>query len=431
MKKDYISTNSVGEMKICDVDCNFLAKEYNTPLYVMNEEKIRDNCRKFISSIKKYYKGNSLIFYASKALSNKAIYKVLKEEGMGIDVVSGGELYTAIKSDFPMDRVCFHGNNKSIEEIDMAIKNDVRMIVICNKEELHFVDEISKKYNKKTNIMLRVRPNIKANTHEHIMTAHEDCKFGFSILNNEVVDVCKQAKTLENIELKGLHCHIGSKIQEIEPYYLLIEKLVNIYFILKDEHNIILNEINLGGGFGINYTDEDNSLKYEDIMKLISTKLMSCCKSKDIDLPFVYFEPGRSIVGNAGITLYEVGIIKEIKNIRKYISVDGGMADNPQFITYGTKFDVLSVNNPKCENKEMVTIAGKCCESGDIIAKDVWLPKVKRGDIIAICDTGAYNYSMSSNYNRLRKPAMVFVSGNNHRLVQKRETYEDIIRNDL
>ncbi len=426
-----LSTDSNDNLTIGGVSVNDICDQYNTPLYILDEDEIRKNCKIYKDAMDKYYDGNGLILYASKAFSCMQMYRIVESEGLGIDVVSGGELYTALKAEFPAEKIYFHGNNKTDEELEMAVQNNIGTIVVDNLYELERLDQIAKKHGKIVNISFRIKPGVDAHTHDFISTGQIDSKFGVAISNGEAEQFAVKAVELKNINLKGVHCHIGSQIFDIEPFLVAAEKMMNFIASLKKEHNITISELNLGGGFGIKYTWTDDPVEYGSYIEKVSELVKSIAQDNGIEVPKILMEPGRSIVAPAGITVYTIGTIKEIKDVRTYVSVDGGMADNPRYIMYEAQYEAVPVTNPNAEKTEVVTIAGKCCESGDILIKDVKMPKLKSGDRLAVLVTGAYNYSMSSNYNRIPRPAVVMVSGGKSYLAVKRETYDDIIRNDI
>ena len=426
-----LSVNENGNLAIGGSDAVELAKEYGTPLYVMDEDLIRDNCRRFKTSIDKYYDGKGMACYASKAFSCRAVYKIVNEERLGIDVVSGGELYTAASVDFPMEKVCFHGNNKTNDELVLAVEKNVGRIIVDNISELERLNKIAGDCGKTARIMYRIKPGIDAHTHDFVKTGQIDSKFGFALETGEAFEAVKAALSLENVKLTGLHCHIGSQIFDIEPFVHAAEVMLGLIEKIRDELSYEIDELNLGGGFGIKYTDEDMPVAYEKYMESVSAKVKEICAEKKLKQPFILIEPGRSVVASAGVTLYTVGAVKVIPNIRTYVSIDGGMCDNPRYALYKSKYDVLIANKASEPKTECVTVAGKCCESGDLIGENMPIQKTEPGDILAVLATGAYNYSMSSNYNRIPKPPVVMVSGGKSRVVVKRETYEDIIRNDI
>lgn len=428
---DYMTVNNAGHLEIGGCDAVYAAEKFGTPLYLMDEERIRQNMRRYKNSIDKFYDGKGLCLYASKAFSAVYIYKVAAQEGLGVDVVSGGELYTALKAGFDASKIVFHGNNKSYEELEMAIESGVGRIIVDSREELSMIDELSRDRDIVTKIMVRIKPGIDAHTHEFISTGQIDSKFGFSLENGEAFDFISDALSFKNIEITGIHCHLGSQMFLYEPFRLGGEVMMNFYAELREKLGLKLSELNLGGGFGIKYTEGDTPVDYEGYIESVSGVIRDICAKRGIEMPFIYMEPGRSIVGDAGITLYTVGSVKDIKDVRKYVSIDGGMADNPRYILYGAEHDGILANRPEAKATEKVTVCGKCCESGDIIMEDVMMPEMHRGDILAVMSTGAYNYTMASNYNRLPRPAVVMAQRGELKLIVRRESYEDIIRNDI
>lgn len=426
-----LSVGTNGHLNIGGVDTVEIAKEYGTPVYVMDEDLIRKNCRDFRESIEKFYGGKGLVCYASKAFACKEMYRVVESEGCGADVVSGGEIYTAVKAGVSPEKLVFHGNNKTDEEIAMALEYNIGRIVVDNIYELKKIDTLAKAQNKTANIMLRIKPGIDAHTHNFIKTGQIDSKFGFALETGEAFEAVKLAITHPNLNLRGLHCHIGSQILETEPFCAAAEVMIGFIAKIKNELGHEIDDLNLGGGFGICYTEADDPKPYASFMEAVSKVVHSKCEKLGVKLPFILIEPGRSIAGPAGITLYTVGAKKIIPNIRTYVSIDGGMCDNPRYILYQSEYDAVVANKADKPKDTKVTIAGKCCESGDLIGENMPLQDVEAGDIIAVCATGAYNYSMSSNYNRLQKPPVVFVKDGKTRVVVKRETLEDLIRNDI
>ncbi|MCD7730785.1 MAG: diaminopimelate decarboxylase [Oscillospiraceae bacterium] len=426
-----LNVNEKGHLAVGDIDTVELAKQYGTPLYVMDEDLIRKACRRFKKSIDSYYGGEGLVCYASKAFCCKAVCRIMKEEGIGLDVVSGGELFTAASVDFPMENVCFHGNNKTDEELALAVEKKVGRIVVDNIFELERLNKIAEKSGVTANIMYRIKPGIDAHTHNFVKTGQIDSKFGFALETGEAFEAVKKAISLKNINLAGLHCHIGSQIFDIDPFVHAAEVMLGFISQIKDELGFEIKQLNLGGGFGIKYTDSDNPVPFEKYMENVSVKVKEVCKEKNIALPFILIEPGRSIAAPAGLTLYTVGGIKEIPNIRTYVSIDGGMCDNPRYALYKSEYDIEVANRAGEPKTESITLAGKCCESGDLIGENMPIQHVEVGDTVAVLATGAYNYSMSSNYNRIPKPAVVMVKDGESRIVVKRETMDDIVRNDV
>ena len=420
-----------GHLFIGDVDSLELTKEYGTPLYVMNEDVIRANCRAFVGAFDKYYNGFGRAYYASKAFSCLEIYRIVKEEGMGVDVVSGGELYTAIKAGFPADKINFHGNNKTSQELTMALEYGVGMIIVDNYDEFGIINDIALSMNRTANIAIRIKPGIDAHTHDYIRTGQIDSKFGFAIENGEADSAVKKSLEYNNIRLCGLHCHIGSQIFDLEPFVDAADIMMTFLKEIKDKYSVEIEELNLGGGFGIRYVDSDEPKPFEEYISAVSEKIKAKAEEFSMKMPFVSIEPGRSVVAEAGTTLYTVGGIKEIPDVRTYVSIDGGMGDNIRYALYQAEYTVLNALKVSAEAKNKVTVAGKCCESGDLIQENVYIPDTVPGDILAVLSTGAYNYSMASNYNRIPRPAVVMVKGSTHRVIVKRETYEDIIKNDI
>ena len=407
-----------------------LAEEFGTPLYVMDEELLRNNCRKYFRLFKCYENGNK-VAYAGKSFLTLSMCKLVEEEGLYLDVVSGGELYTAYKANFPLERVLFHGNNKTLEEINMGVKLGVGTFVVDNLFEIEQLNQISKKEGRVQNIYLRITPGIEAHTHEYIKTGQIDSKFGFAPVGDNIINAIKRAIKLENVNLCGLHCHIGSQIFEITPYEDAAEIMLKLIKRIKDETGYLIKELDLGGGFGIYYSNEDKPKETEEYCNAILNKVDEVCKKINLEKPILVIEPGRSISGNAGITLYTIGSIKDIPSIRKYVSVDGGMTDNIRPALYNARYECIVANRVIYDSKEKVTISGKCCESGDILLKAIKIPSVLSGDLLAVMSTGAYGYSMSNNYNKIPKAAVVMVSNGESRIICKRESYDDIIKNEV
>ncbi|MBR2878333.1 MAG: diaminopimelate decarboxylase, partial [Clostridia bacterium] len=378
-----LSVDENGVLCIGGANALDIVKEYGTPVYVMDEDLIRKNCRIYKNAMDKHYGGNGLVLYASKAFSCKRMVKIVKEEGFGLDVVSGGELYTAIKADFPMDKVYFHGNNKTEDELNLAVDSGVGTIVVDNIFELEKLNAIAEKKGKIVDIMFRIKPGIDAHTHEFVMTGQIDSKFGVALETGEAMEAYKTAKQMKNLNIVGVHCHIGSQIFDIEPFEHAASVMMGFISDLKSE-GIEIEQMNLGGGYGIKYVPEDNPIDYDAYIEAVSKVVKKVAAEKGIAMPKILMEPGRSIVASAGTTLYNIGGVKEIPNVRTYVSVDGGMADNPRFIMYGSQYHALLANNPLAKAEEVVTIAGKCCESGDLLIKDIKMPKLKAGDTLAV-----------------------------------------------
>ena len=426
-----MKVNESGRLEIGGCDCAALAEKYGTPLYIMDEDYIRSVCRAFRQTIAQTY-GAGNMAYASKAFSCKAIYNVMKQEGTCIDVVSGGEIYTASAAGFDMSKAFFHGNNKTDAELDLAMRAGVGTIVVDAADDAERINEYAKKYGKVQKVLVRVNPGVEAHTHSYIQTAKVDSKFGFAIKSGAAEAAVRQAAGMSNLKFAGVHCHIGSQIFDRSAFALAVDVMTD--FIKKlQEDGISVDVLNLGGGFGVHYTEEDpkyNVREYCDYVKLLTQTLSDCVERKGIKKPEFIIEPGRAIVGEAGVTLYTVGAIKDIPGVRKYLAIDGGMTDNIRPALYEAKYEAVLANRANEKPEEVVTIAGKCCESGDIIIKDIALPKVRRGDLLAVFTTGAYCYSMASNYNRNTIPPVVFVRGGKSGYAVRPQTYEDLTRLD-
>lgn len=426
-----LETNDAGHLTIAGMDAVALAKQYGTPLYVMDEGMIRDNMKQFRDSVKRYYHGKGFVCYASKAFSCKEIYRIAMEESIGVDVVSAGELHTAASVGFPPEKICYHGNNKTESELRMAIDYGVGYLVVDNLDELELAEQVAGGLGKTVRILLRVTPGVEAHTHEFIQTGQIDSKFGLAIELGLAMQGVQKALTLPHLQLEGIHCHIGSQIFEIEPFAHAADILLGFMAQVKQDCGYEMKTMNLGGGFGIAYTGGDDPVAYDDYMKQVSETVKHTAEKLGIALPFVIIEPGRAVVGPAGMTLYTVGGVKEIPDIRKYVSVDGGMTDNIRYALYQAEYDFIVANRADLPKSEKVTIAGRCCESGDLLGEHVALQPAQIGDILAVCATGAYNYSMANHYNRVPKPAVVMVKGNESRVVVRRETLDDIISCDI
>ena len=415
-----------NELFIGGVSSTELVNRFGSPLYVMDESLLIDTCKKYYRDFK-CLENNNRVAYAGKAFLTKAMCRLICEQGLYLDVVSGGELYTAYKAEFPLDKVYFHGNNKSVNEVELGVKLGVGVFVVDNLDEMKRLNEIAKKYNKKQNIYLRLTPGIEAHTHDYIKTGQIDSKFGFAPVGDTIMDAVKLALDCENLNLRGLHCHIGSQIFEIQPYEDAVEVMLGFIKDIKEETGHTIPELDLGGGFGIHYTDEDKPKETRDYCTSILNKVDEVCEKLDIERPILTIEPGRSIVGNAGTTLYTIGAIKEIEGVRTYVSVDGGMTDNIRPALYGAKYEMAIANKITDKCNERVAIAGKCCESGDIFVNDICIQTPNIGDILAVFSTGAYGFSMSSNYNKNPKAAVVFVKDGLARVVSKRQSYEELL----
>lgn len=414
-------------------DVTLLAEEYGTPAYLMDEERIRSNCRMYKSAFEKYFGITSYPLYASKACSFKALYRIMKEEKMGIDVVSSGEIYTAVQAGFDMSRAYYHSNNKTDKDIEFAIASGVGHFVIDNQEELEAIDEIASKFNIVQNVLIRISPGIDSHTYEAVSTGKVDSKFGVAIATGQADELIGQTVAKKNVKLKGLHCHIGSQVFAEDVFERAAVVMLNFFNEMQIKYNVEFDELNLGGGYGVRYVDTDPYLDVEKKVGEIAEVVKKTCGELGIKVPEIHMEPGRSIVADAGMTIYNVGTVKEIPGYLTYVSVNGGMTDNPRYALYESNYTIHIANKMDeiCDKK--VVVAGRCCESGDLLQRDVLVPaSVKRGDVLAVCTTGAYNYSMSSNYNRVGKPPVIMLKSNGESYVAvKRETLDDIIRNDL
>lgn len=429
--RDTMKINAAGHLEIGGCDCVELVRQYGTPLYVMDEEYVRSVCRAFKQTIEKTY-GSGNMAYASKAFSCKAIYNVMKQEKTFIDVVSGGEIYTAASVGFDMSGAFFHGNNKTDGELELAMRTGVGTIVIDAADDAERIDALARRFEKVQNVLVRVNPGVEAHTHSYIQTAKVDSKFGFSVSSGAATTAIKDVLSRKSLHFSGLHCHIGSQIFDRSAFALAVDVMTDYMRELAGE-GIEVETLNMGGGFGVHYTEEDpkyNVDEYCDYVSLLTRTLCECVERKNLKKPFFVIEPGRAVVGEAGVTLYSVGAVKDIPGVRKYVAVDGGMTDNIRPALYEAKYEAVLANRANDKAKEKVSIAGKCCESGDIIIKDICLPEAKRGDLIAVFTTGAYCYSMASNYNRNAVPPVVFVRGGKSGYAVKPQTYEDIARLD-
>ena len=420
--------DSQGHLNIGGCDTVALAAEFGTPLYLFDELSLRHKYTEFKTEFGQRY-ADTTVIYAGKAFINKSLALILKEEGLGLDVVSAGELSIAQSVDFPMDKVYFHGNNKSAEEINLALKWHIGHIVVDNLHELKMLGEIAREPGDTPDILLRLSPGIDPHTHQYIATGTVDSKFGFPLSSGE--EAVAAARSASNLNLVGLHFHIGSLIFEVEPYEQAIELTLNFAAEMKQKYDFELKELNIGGGFAIQYTSDSPAPPIAAYAEAIVSKITSQCQELKLTPPRLVIEPGRAIVGQAGVALYKVGAIKDIPGVRRYVPVDGGMADNIRPALYGSKYEAVIANKAVEKDKEKVTIAGRFCESGDILIKDINLPPISDGDIIAIPDCGAYCLPMASNYNASLKPAIVMVKEGKARLIRRRETLDDLTRCDL
>lgn len=422
--------NEQGYLEIGGVHSLDLAEQFQTPLIVYDVSLMRQRMRSFKETFEKHGI-TAQVAYASKAFSCKAMIQLVEQEGLSLDVVSAGELYTAIQAGFPPEKIHFHGNNKSTDEIRMGVEAGIGCFVTDNFYEIALLEEVSKEAGKPISVLLRITPGIEAHTHDYILTGHEDSKFGFDLGSGQVEQAIMQAENSEFINLLGVHCHIGSQIFESTGFVMAAEKIFEAMSGWRTTLNYIPKVMNLGGGFGIRYTDEDDPLEPNQYIEEIIHAVKGKADQYSMAVPEIWIEPGRSIVGDAGTTLYHVGSTKEIPNVRKYVAVNGGMSDNLRPALYQAKYEALLANRANEKADELVSIAGKCCESGDMLIWDVNLPEVRSNDILAVFCTGAYGYSMSNNYNRIPRPAVVFVENGEAKLVIRRENYEDLVKYDF
>ncbi|NGM81545.1 diaminopimelate decarboxylase [Paenibacillus sp. 7124] len=423
--------NDAGHLEIGGCDVTELKAEYGTPLYIVDEQLVRRRCREYMDAFAASGLGFQ-VAYASKAFSVMAMCRLADEEGLSLDVVSDGELYTALQAGFPAERIHFHGNNKTPDEIEMALDARIGCFVVDNLVELELLQAIAAEKNQTVNVLLRVTPGVEAHAHHaYAATGQTDSKFGFDIGNGSAQEAVHLASGKANLKLLGVHSHIGSQIFETEGFQLAVERVAGFARKVKEELGIEFSVVNLGGGFGIRYVEGDTPLQVSEYVAAITDAVKTHFAGIGSKLPEIWVEPGRSIVGDAGTTLYTIGTSKEIPGVRKYVAVDGGMTDNPRPALYESKYEAVLANRAGEQPEETVSIAGKCCESGDMLIWDVELPKAESGDLLAVACTGAYNYSMASNYNRIRRPAVVFVQNGQSDLVVKRESHSDIIANDI
>lgn len=422
--------NNKQHLEIGGVDTVELAAKFGTPLYVMDEALIRQRCQEYMEA----FRASGLKFqvaYASKAFCVTAMCRIVQEEGLSLDVVSDGELYTALQAGFPPERIHFHGNNKTPQEIEMALDASIGCFVVDNFVELRMLNAMAGEKGKQVNILLRITPGVEAHTHEFISTGQTDSKFGFDLGNGSAYVAVEEAAACAHLRLLGIHSHIGSQIFEVEGFQIAANKMAEFSVEVRERLNVTFEVINLGGGFGIYYTEGDRPLEVAQYVKAITDAIITNFSAKQYPVPEIWIEPGRSIVGEAGTTLYTIGTFKEIPGVRKYVAVDGGMTDNPRPALYDAAYEAMIANRATEEADEVVSIAGKCCESGDMLIWDVKLPEPASGDILAVSSTGAYNYAMASNYNRIRRPAVVLVHEGKADIIVKRESYDDLARNDV
>lgn len=431
--RETLKINKNGHLEIGGADCVELARRFGTPLYAYDEKHIRNMMCAYRDTLEEEYEGGGCVLYASKAFSCMAIYAIARQEKIGIDVVSGGELYTAMQVGFSADKICMHGNNKLQDELEYALNCRVGLIVIDAYREADLLEREAQKRGMIQDVLIRVNPGVEAHTHAYVQTATPDSKFGFSIADGSAEKIAAYVLKKKHLRLKGFHCHIGSQIFEKQSFCVAADKMLDFVAKMRNVLHLTTEILNMGGGFGVWYTDEDEKTTPEGhkaylraLIKTIKTK----CAEYALPLPKLYIEPGRSIVGEAGITLYTVGNIKEIPAVKKYLAIDGGMFENPRYALYGSKYSAILANRAGDKPSELVSLAGKCCESGDIVGANINLPKANTGDLLAVFTTGAYHYSMASNYNRNFVPPAVLVKNGKAEYIVKPQSYADLVRND-
>jgi len=430
---DCLTVDQQDRLLIGGVSVLKLASDYGTPLYIMDENQIEQNGRAFLSALRTHYGENGEIAFASKAFSVTAMYRTLQRIGLWSDVVSGGELHTALKAGFDPSHLIFHGNSKTRHELNFAIFSDVGRIIVDNIEELALLDQLALENNKMVQVGIRIRPGVDAHTHDFITTGQLDSKFGVPIEGGLALDFIGEVLQKRNLTLASLHCHIGSQIFDVEPFAFTADVMLHLMADAKACFGYEIPELNLGGGFGIRYTETDDPRSIDACIAASAAAVKASAAKYALSLPRLFFEPGRSMVAEAGITVYETVAVKELPglNIKNYILVDGGMGDNPRYVLYGAEYAAVLPSRVHAPAEQTYTVAGRCCESGDVVVASCALPTVKAGELIAVLSTGAYNYSMASNYNRVPRPPVVFVKDGAARLVVRRETYDDVCQCDL
>ena len=426
-----LSRNTDGELCFAGMELSPLAEKYGTPLYLYDEARVRHNCRVYLDAVREGFGDDARVMYASKAASFKRLYEIINEEGLGVDVVSCGEIYTAMLAKFPLEKAYFHSNNKTDADVEFAIKNGVGCFVVDNAEELFAIDEIAAKYGKKQKIMLRITPGIDPHTYAAVATGKVDSKFGSAIETGQAKAITSLALTFENLELMGFHCHVGSQIFDGDIYLATSKVMLEFVADMEKSLGFICRDLDIGGGLGVRYIESQPVLDIKKTILTVAESMKNTAKELGISLPRISLEPGRSIVADAGLTLYTVGTVKRIPGYKSYVSVDGGMTDNPRFALYGSPYTILPVLDGDGE-RENCSVVGRCCESGDILQENVPMrADVERGDLLACLTTGAYHYSMASNYNRIPRPPVVMLADGDSYLAVKRETVEDIVRLDV
>lgn len=430
--RDTLKINNEGILEIGGITATELVEKYGSPIYAVDVAHVRKLIRAFKNTVATTY-GLGGVAYASKAFSCKAIYHIMKEEDMYIDVVTGGEIFTALSAGFDLSKAYFHGNNKSVEELKLAVDNNIGIVVIDNLEEIDILNKICTDNGKVQNVNLRLNPGVEAHTHSYIQTAKIESKFGFSISNGDAGVAISKILAADSLHFNGINCHIGSQIFDSSSFRLAVDVMTDYIVQIRKEFGIDVDELNMGGGYGVHYVESDPKYdvdEYCNYIKVTTEALNEAVETKKIKKPRLMLEPGRALIGEAGITLYRVGNIKNIANIKKYVCIDGGMFDNIRPALYDAEYEAIIANRCNDAKTEYVAITGKCCESADILINKIKLPEAKRGDILAVFTTGAYNYSMANNYNRNAVPPVIFVEDGESDYAVRPQTYEDIIRND-
>ena len=423
-----ISVNPEGVLLFAGQSTASLAKQYGTPLYLMDEDRIRNRMQTYADGMKKAFGEYGHVLYASKAASFKRIYTIAKEEQLGVDVVSAGEIATAAAAGFPMEKACFHSNNKTDADIRYAIEKGVGLFVVDNTEELYAIDAIARECGCVQPLLLRLTPGIDPHTYAAVNTGTVDSKFGSAIETGQAEEITRLALTLPNVELQGFHCHVGSQVFDSQVYLQTADIMIAFVGEMYRKLGFVTKKLDIGGGYGVRYTADDPHIDIESNLLLVGEHINKLVKQQGVEMPHIYVEPGRSIVADAGMTLYTMGTLKRIPGYKNYVSVDGGMSDNPRFILYDAKYTLLPATKMNVPRNMVCSVVGRCCESGDVIQENVQMPEtLKRGDLIACLTTGAYNYSMASNYNRIPRPAVVRLQGGKSYVAVKRETPEDVI----
>lgn len=408
-----------------------LAQKYGTPLYLMDETRIRENCRMYLRAFRRHFGENARPLYASKAASFKRMYEIMHSEGMGVDVVSAGEIHTAALAGFPMEQAYFHGNNKTDAEIQYAIEQGVGYFVADNHEELDAINRIAGALGKQQRVLLRLTPGIDPHTYEAVATGKVDSKFGAAIETGQAEALFQCARALPNVTLVGFHCHVGSQVFDEDVFERAGQIMLEFVALLRNRYGFATQQLDLGGGYGVRYCESDKQVDIEQRIGEVASSLKASAAALGIPLPTILMEPGRSIVADAGMTLYTVGTVKRIPGYKNYVSVDGGMTDNPRYALYGSAYTVYAADRMDEPAVLHCDVVGRCCESGDIIQPKVALPDVRRGDLLAVCTTGAYNYSMASNYNRMARPPVVMLTPERDTIAVRRETLEQLTENDI